>query len=871
LWLGHASTVLAGPGQLDPTFGNGGKITLGFGGTVARATAVAVQPDGRIVVVGRAQTSSTPASADFAVVRFTPDGTLDPTFGAGGKVNTDFFGNEDGANAVALQPDGKIVVGGYAIRASGGMTFALARYGANGQLDAAFGTGGKVVTSSAPNPYPWNSLDPCKPLGSTALVGLYEITAVAVQADGRIVVGGNAMDITVGNRFYVDIALVRYQSNGDLDPSLLPNGPCPGINGIRIDNLSGVAARDYLTSLLVLPNGNIVAGGSTEYFQSGQSHEVDSFLLRYQPDGAPDPTFGNNSSCPDRTCAGVVTVDTHPIYGWVDAIAALALQSDGKIVSAGRTLWTFYPQGEYSIAFALTRHASQGAPDGSFGFGSNGVVSALLPQSAPPYSMGYGGTAIAVDPSGRTIVAGGTSSDEGVPGARDFALARFSTGGSLDGVFNGSGFATTDFFGLEDAALGVAVQADGRIVVVGFAHTTGTTSQMAIARYEGGGTCTYSAKLWYTQYPAATTGYGYADVTTPAGCPWTAASNSPWIHMAMTSGSGPRTFAQMFTIDPNAVAARIGKVTIAGIALTVTQAGTTAVPPEDLVIDFGPGYGIWLLSGSGWSQPHGDNPEAMIRADLDGNLVDDLIVDFGSPLGVWSWMNRSAWIQLHGLSPIQMAAGDLDGNGRDEALFSFKDAGTWIWCNNASWSQLHALNPTSIVTADLDDSGRDEVILDFPGAGVWIYGHTASWRLLHPFGATAIVAADLDNNTRDDLVIHFSGSGVWTYSNDSTWSLLHPANPARVSAGDLDANGLADLVIDFGSMYGLWVLRNSSAWTPLHPFTSRGILMVDRDGDRRDEVIIDFGSPYGIWQHGNSVWTQLHGFSAEGLLEGRFH
>ena len=74
---------------------------------------------------------------------------------------------------------------------------------------------------------------------------------------------------------------------------------------------------------------------------------------------------------------------------------------------------------------------------------------------------------------------------------RNFAVARFTGNGLLDGVFNGTGLVETDFFGFEDAALGVALQADGRIVVVGFANTSETTSKMAIARYEGGGTCTY--------------------------------------------------------------------------------------------------------------------------------------------------------------------------------------------------------------------------------------------------------------------------------------------------------------------------------------------------------------------------------------------
>ena len=112
------STALTS-GQLDTTFGIGGKITLDFGGTVARATAVAIQPDGKIVVVGQAQTSSTLA-ARLSVVRVTSGGLLDPTFGVGGKVHTDFFGGEDRANAVALQSDGKILVGGYAVGAGVG-------------------------------------------------------------------------------------------------------------------------------------------------------------------------------------------------------------------------------------------------------------------------------------------------------------------------------------------------------------------------------------------------------------------------------------------------------------------------------------------------------------------------------------------------------------------------------------------------------------------------------------------------------------------------------------------------------------------------------------------------------------------------------
>ena len=166
---------------------------------------------------------------------------------------------------------------------------------------------------------------------------------------------------------------------------------------------------------------------------------------------------------------------------------------------------------------------------------------------------------------------------------------------------------------------------------------------------------------------------------------------------------------------------------IAGIALSFTQAGTTAAPPEDLVVDFGAGYGIWVQRGTTWSQLHASDPEAITRGDLDGNGADDLVVDFGPALGVWNWMNRAAWVRLSPLSPASMITADLDGNGRDEVVLSFTGAGTWVWWNNATWLQLHPMNPSLMTPADLDNSGQDELVLDFPGFGIWIFANGTSW------------------------------------------------------------------------------------------------------------------------------------------------
>src|SRR2546426_2863336 len=161
LILSFAHSVDAGPGDLDATFGIGGRVLTDFGGG-DRARAVALQADGKIVVAG--SSSAGAVGADFALARYNPGGSLDPTFGSGGRVLTD-FGVDDEARAVALQADGKIVVAG----GFGGAFFALARYNPNGTLDTSFGSEGRVFTNFG---------------------GRDGARALALQADGKIVAAG---------------------------------------------------------------------------------------------------------------------------------------------------------------------------------------------------------------------------------------------------------------------------------------------------------------------------------------------------------------------------------------------------------------------------------------------------------------------------------------------------------------------------------------------------------------------------------------------------------------------------------------------------------------------------------------------------------
>ena len=153
-------------GDLDSSFGTGGKGVSDFGVLASAANAIAIQSDGKLVTAG---TIVLPSGNDFGVARLNPDGTLDKSF-AGGGVTTDFSGGDDRGFAVAIQPDGKIVVAGTATTAQGGYDFGVARYNPDGTLDTSFGSGGKVTTD-------FNG-------GEDAIQG------IVIMPDGKIVAAG---------------------------------------------------------------------------------------------------------------------------------------------------------------------------------------------------------------------------------------------------------------------------------------------------------------------------------------------------------------------------------------------------------------------------------------------------------------------------------------------------------------------------------------------------------------------------------------------------------------------------------------------------------------------------------------------------------
>ena len=324
-------------GMLDPVFDADGIATTDLGSPTDVARSVAIQADERILAAGYTQVG---ADLDFALVRYHADGSLDGSFGEDGIVVTQISSQNDFARAVAVQPDGRIVVAGYTD--AGDNDFVLARYDEDGALDEAFGDGGIVVTA----------------IGEDA----DEAYAVAIQLDGKIVAAGRSFGDNRGK-----FAVVRYESDGTLDVTFGGDG--------KVATLVGTS-HGHAVSVAVQGDGKIVLGGRA--WDSGQGFG----LVRYGVDGSLDPTFGGD---------GMVTTK---VSGYASVATGIALLPGGEIVAAGYDL-----AGNWDD-LAVIQYDTAGALDARFG--GDGIVATAVG------SWGDRAYAIALQADGKVVVAGST-------------------------------------------------------------------------------------------------------------------------------------------------------------------------------------------------------------------------------------------------------------------------------------------------------------------------------------------------------------------------------------------------------------------------------------------------------------------------------
>ncbi len=433
--------VLADPGDLDSSFGNAGIVTTAFGSkSFDKASAVVIQADGKIVVAG----CSFDGTQDygFALARYNTDGTPDSTFGPNhdGKVlaflDPQAVQHYDCADAVALQSDNKIVAAGYSGIPLPRLTeFAVMRFNADGSPDTAFGAhqnGGIIL----PMPHTGNNM----------------ATAIAVQQDGDIVLAGNARN---GSGY--DFSAARLTPTGSVDTSF--GGQNTGIVTTHLTKSGSV------TSMTIDLRRRILLAGWV-----GTNTIHDFALVRYKGDGNLDASLVGSAPSPYQAVNGTIIT---PVGTDEDDATSVTVDAQERVVVGGY----YYKDSNTTNDWAMVRYKDDGSLDTGFGAGGKSTTP-IGPSTAFDYAF-----AMALQPNGKILMAGFT----GNLGSHVFDLARFNDDGSLDSTFghNHDGKMSNPIGTIDDMAMAMALQSNGRIVVAGVSYTGQSQGSFAVARYLG--------------------------------------------------------------------------------------------------------------------------------------------------------------------------------------------------------------------------------------------------------------------------------------------------------------------------------------------------------------------------------------------------
>ncbi|HEX4795100.1 MAG TPA: SdrD B-like domain-containing protein [Humisphaera sp.] len=402
-------------GTIDTSFNTTGSITIDFNANQDSVAGVRIQSDGKIVVAGSADAGPGDDTSLFAVARLNSNGTLDTTFGTGGKVTTDIDTGTDNGYGVRLDSSGRIVVAGTSSAAGSTVQMiSMVRYKTNGALDTTFGTGGKVLTQS-PTVYG---------AGGKALF---------IQSNGQLLVVGQDSTIDQFQRIKDSIIVARYSSNGVLDSTF-------GSAGIAETNISQFALTT--TSAALTSDGHILVAGLT-----GSGTSTNSFLVRLTSAGGLDTSFGSSGVAASQP----------------STLAWLAQTSGGAIIGVGMQFQFSGP--EYQISLVL-RYTAAGAFDTTFAGVGHETLIPQVPVTA--FSLDA-----AIQPDGKIITVG--AADRLLGTGSDFLMSRWNANGSLDTTFATNGNFLADESNRLDRLFSVLVQPDGKILAEGTSNVSGSS------------------------------------------------------------------------------------------------------------------------------------------------------------------------------------------------------------------------------------------------------------------------------------------------------------------------------------------------------------------------------------------------------------
>ncbi len=458
-------------GRLDTTFGTYGRVRTDFGYKTEAPASIAIQKDGKIVVAGTAS-HDTNSDGVFAIARYNIDGSLDSTFGANGKVTTD-FGRRTVANAIAIEDGGKIVVAGTAYNTYYAGILALARYNPDGSLDSFFGTEGKILTPAGFFGVVANSMaidnNGNIVLACTSYISYFSFKLAIVrftssgsfdyslnnsgyvfaefdyavsaaqdmllQADNKIVIGGY---ITDSSSFQFRFAISRFDTNGNFDTTF--NG-----NGKAVCTFEG-HNQSQIYSLALQPDQKIVATG----FALDKSAR-DIALVRYKPNGVLDENFGQGGKITDYITAHRTSTNQ------------LFVQRDGKTVVATTV---FNGDSTYSVLIRYT---------------TNGAIDTLFSQNGLLYLTGRPARTEVLQTDDK-IVTGSYNYDY-----TEYTLYRYSANGTIDSSYGQQGKKII-FSGRFNGINGIQIQGDNKLVVLSYSFPPGVFAPVYnITRYTNDG------------------------------------------------------------------------------------------------------------------------------------------------------------------------------------------------------------------------------------------------------------------------------------------------------------------------------------------------------------------------------------------------
>lgn len=699
-----ARSVYSAPGDLDTSFGTGGRVTTIVQGIGELPGKMVLQPDGKILMTGN---SFNGFSVDMIVSRFNTNGQADLTFGSGGSARIAFGDLLAAGTDIALQNDGKIVVVGLASAGFGSdINFAVARLNANGTPDTSFDGDGKLTTS-----FDGNLLE--------AAFG------VAIQTDGKIIAAGSRQNGTTGESWF---AIARYNANGTLDTTFDSDGKL---------FFKAAATNDVVSlgqDVALQADGKIVMAGELNNGAGG-----DFALVRLNSDGGFDNSFDS-----DGRVRTAITVDD-------DAAYTVEIAPDGRILVAGFADTDLVGTGNYD--FAVARYLTNGALDTSFaGTGKTTIAFGEMYDTEQVYD-------IALTPGGDIYLAG----QSGVAGepvsSSDFAFVRLLLNGSIDSSFGTAGKVRTNFTGTFSVAYGAAVQADGKLVVGGATgDTDGDTqeSSFALARYiGGGGGVPPRVRFDFT-------GDGRADVSVfrPSEGNWyiydSNNGNVTSAHFGQPGdmpapgdfdGDGKHDISVFRPSDGNWYRLNSSDGTFAAVHF-----GTSGDLPAVGNFDgdsradislFRPSEGNWYrlnsMTGTFVGLHFGLSGDKPAVGDYDGDGFSDISV-FRPSEGNWYRINssNSQVVGVHfGVAEDMPVQADYDGDGKDDISVFRPSEGTWYRLNslNGGFFGMHfGATGDKPVAADYDGDGKADIGVFRPSEGNWYIMKSTTGFFAQHFG-----------------------------------------------------------------------------------------------------------------------------------------